>query len=291
MIKTTQLIISFLLLQISMNSTAHQPVMDMAPRWSEGYGFQIRHESYGSDKLMNGSNEIDNPLGLERHVRKTWLEGVYTFNRSVRATFKLPYVNQDRTKNINETGIKQSSNGIGDLVLGLPLKYVRNKRAFTDNFGFTPSLRIPTGSSSDDFAISDGSVDVGMSFSYSSESPKFYTMIDLFYWINTEGEDGMRTGNELGLDINLAYHPFHSNETNSGVFIMWDFTARINQDPNAVNRTTASGGQRLQTGPILVLYKDNIMFRTEYKHLIYEDIDTISNSRGSEFSIGIGITF
>ena len=116
-------------------------------------------------------------------------------------------------------------------------------------------------------------------------------MIDLFYWINTEGEDDMLTGNELGLDINLGYHPFHSNETNSGVFVMWDFTARINQDPNAANRTTATGGQRLQTGPILVLYKDNIMFRTEYKHLLYEDISTISNSRGSEFSIGIGITF
>ena len=61
---------------------AHQPVMDMAPRWSEGYGFQLRHEQFGSDDLMRGSDSIDNPLGFERYVDTTWLEGVYTFKRS-----------------------------------------------------------------------------------------------------------------------------------------------------------------------------------------------------------------
>jgi len=25
---------------------AHQPVMDMAPRWEEGYGFQLRHDRF-----------------------------------------------------------------------------------------------------------------------------------------------------------------------------------------------------------------------------------------------------
>jgi hypothetical protein len=32
---------------------AHQQVMDMAPRWSGGYGFQIRYESYGSDLTIH----------------------------------------------------------------------------------------------------------------------------------------------------------------------------------------------------------------------------------------------
>jgi hypothetical protein len=32
---------------------AHQPVMDMAPRWSGGYGFQIRYESFGSDLTIH----------------------------------------------------------------------------------------------------------------------------------------------------------------------------------------------------------------------------------------------
>ena len=275
----------------SFSALAHQPVMDMAPRWSEGFGFQVRYENFGSDDLMDGDSEISNPLGLKRYVKTLWLEGVYTFDRSIRATFKLPYIDQSRTKNIVGVGVRQSNSGIGDLVIGLPLKHYRNKRAFTDNFSITPSIRVPTGSSSGDFPISDGSVDLGISFSYSSESPKYYTLIDLFYWLNTEGKNGMHEGDELALDINLGYHPFHSNETNSGVFVMWDVTARYNDDPSSATLTTATGGQRLQMGPVLVLYKDNIMLRTEYKHLIYEKTSGISNSRGSEFSIGLGITF
>ena len=39
---------------------AHQPVVDMAPRWNGGYGFQTRVEHANSDTI-------------------TWLEGVYTF--------------------------------------------------------------------------------------------------------------------------------------------------------------------------------------------------------------------
>ena len=37
---------------------AHQPVMDMAPRWSGGYGFQIRHESFGSDRMINDNDML-----------------------------------------------------------------------------------------------------------------------------------------------------------------------------------------------------------------------------------------
>lgn len=276
---------------ISLSVSAHQPVMDMAPRWSEGIGFQVRYQNYGSNELMDGGSEISNPLGLKRYVETTWLEGVYTFDRSIRATFKLPYVDQLRTKNINGVGIRQSNSGLGDLILGLPLKYYRNKRAFTDNFSFTPSLRLPTGTSSGIFPISDGSVDLGLSFSYSSESPKYYTLVDLFYWLNTEGEHDMHEGDELGLDINLGYHPYHSNDSNAGIFVMWDITARYYDNPNNATLTTASGGQRLQMGPVLVLYKDNLMFRAEYKELFYEKTSGISHSRGPEFSIALGITF
>ncbi len=270
---------------------AHQPVMDMAPRWDDGYGFQVRYESYGSDTLLDDDSEVANPLGLKRYVNKTWFEGVYTFDRAIRVTFKLPYILQRRTKNINGTAVRQRNSGIGDLVLGIPLKYYRNRKAFTENFSFTPSIRLPTGSSSGDFALSDGSIDYGFSLSYSSESPKYYTLFDLYYWLNTEGDRGMHEGDELALDINLGYHPYHNNDNNSGVFTMLDISARYNDDPASATLTTASGGQRVQMGPVLVLYKDNIMFRTEYKHLVYEKTSGISNARGNEFMIGLGVTF
>jgi len=280
-----------LLILSTYGSRADQPVMDMAPRWEKGYGFQIRQEFYGSDKLLDGNDEIDNPLGLERYVSKLWLEGVYTFNRSVRATFKLPFVYQRRVKDINGAAVEQKNSGLGDLILGVPLKYYRNKGSYTDNFGITPSLRIPTGDSSGDFPISDGSWDFGLSISHSWETPKFYSTAELFYWKNTTGTNNMKSGDEFGLEIDLGYHPYHNNITNSGMFVMWDVIARHNGRPNEANLTTFTGGQLIQSGPILVLYKNNVMFRAEFKYPFYEDVDGISNSRGPELNIGIGITF
>ena len=284
---------------ITLPTRAHQPVMDMAPRWSNGFGFQVRHEFYGSDTLMDGNSEIDNPLKLERYVRRTSFEGVYTFDRAKRVTFKIPYVEQDRIKNVGGKGIKQRNTGYGDLVLGVPLKRYRNMKANTSNFGVTPSIRIPTGNSSGNFPISDGSWDVGLSVAYSAEGfpleafqrLNLYQMYDLFYWHNSKGTNGNHEGDEFGLDINVGFKPYHNDNTNTGLFIMWDVTARYNGEPGARTLTTASGGQRIQTGPILVLYKDNIMFRSEYKYPVYENSSNVSNSRGHEINIGIGITF
>ena len=199
---------------------AHQPVMDMAPRWAGGYGFQIRDESTGSSEVLNGSSEIDNPLGLERYVDKTWFEGVYTFDSSKRVTFKLPYIEQKQTIDNGGVAVQQENSGWGDLILGVPLKRYWNKEDETGNLSFTPSLRLPTGSTSGDYPLGDGSVDLGLSFAYSKSTPKTTLLADLFYWIDTEGEDNVQAGNELGLDLNLGYHPYHNNENNSGVFVM-----------------------------------------------------------------------
>ena len=98
------------LLCLSSKAFAHQPVMDMAPRWADGYGVQTRVEHFDSQTT-------------------TWFEGVYTWDRSIRGTFKLPY----------------SGGEVGDLILGLPLKKYRNEGARTANWSITPSIQFPRG--------------------------------------------------------------------------------------------------------------------------------------------------
>jgi hypothetical protein len=66
------LLITFFTLNVlSTGVSAHQPVMDMAPRWKGGYGFQVRQELRFSDTLLDGASEIDNPLGRKRRVNTT----------------------------------------------------------------------------------------------------------------------------------------------------------------------------------------------------------------------------
>lgn len=208
------------MLGLSSPSLAHQPVMDMAPRWSDGYGVQTRVEHFNNQTT-------------------TWLEGVYTWDKSVRATFKLPY----------------HDGKLGDVIFGVPLKKYTNDGAKTSNWSVTPSVQLPTGDS--------GEWDTGLSLSYSSETPSFYQLYDLYSW-----------GDRTGLDINAG---FAFPGKGSGTFALWD-----------VSVLTSGDGDRIQSGPVLVHFRKNVMFRAEYKALVYE---RDSDWSGSQFSLAIGIVY
>jgi hypothetical protein len=274
---------------LSLPALAHQPVMDMAPRWKGGWGFQLRHEHYGSDKLLSGDSEADNPLGRDKSVDITWLEGIYTFRREVRFSIKVPYVDQSRTAVRDGAAVTERGSGLGDIVIGMPLKRYTNERSATSNVAVTPSIRLPTGSSSGAYPVGDGSTDVGLSFSASWEKADLYQYYDLFYWKNGDGDQGIEQGDEIGFDANIGWHPYHDNLTNTGVFVMLDLSARHEERGRDVHGVT--GGDRLSTGPVLVWYRGGIMVRAEYKTPLHEKMEGVQVSRGNEFNVGIGFVF
>ncbi|MBL4888866.1 MAG: transporter [Candidatus Lindowbacteria bacterium] len=269
---------------------AHQPVMDMAPRWKGGYGFQTRYESRYSDKRLNGSAEVANPSALNKRVSKVWLEGIYTHTRELRFTAKLPYIDQRRTVVENGQRVEQTGTGMGDLVLGIPLKKYHNLKSSTGSNSITPSIRFPTGSTSDPYPVSDGSTDFGISVSVQRENRKTYRNYDLFYWVNTSGKRGIDKGNVLGMDINLGYHPYHDNNKNQGIFVMADIAARHEQ-MGRDDRGSITGGQRLSIGPVFVVYRNNFMARAEYRMPIYEKVKGTQLSHGPRLNLGAGLTF
>jgi len=273
---------------------AHQPVMDMAPRWKDGFGFQIRQESINSDQLVRGSSDIDNPSGRRNKVKTTWLEGIYTFRRELRLSLKIPYVDQQRTIIQGGSPLEQSGSGLGDVVVGLLLKRYTNETSATSNIAITPSIRFPTGATSDDYPVGDGSTDFGLSFSASFEQANLYQYYDLFYWKNNQGERGIDQGDEIGFDANIGWHPYHDNLKNQGVFLMVDLSARYQKrglSSAGIGGAGITGGRRLSLGPVFVGYRKGVMFRAEYKYPVYEYLFDSQVSHGPEVNIGIGFVF
>ncbi len=268
---------------------AHQPVMDMAPRWQGGWGFQVRNEYRFSDELLSGDSDVSNPQGRERKVNTTWLEGVYTFKRELRLTAKIPWLEQSRVSVVNGAAVKQTGSGIGDSILGLQIKHYYNREASTGNFGLTPSIRIPTGGTSGAYPVGDGSWDVGLSASFSAEMAHLYQFYDVFYWYNSEGNRGINRGDDVGLDVNIGVHPYHNNRYNMGLFVMGDLSARYEGRGNDTAGTT--GGKRISLGPVLVGYWNNLMLRTEVKFPVYESVRGTQVGRGIDFNVGLGVTF
>lgn len=278
-----------LLTLVALAADAHQPVMDMAPRWVGGYGVQARYELQFSDKILDGDKKTSNPGNRERIVHTTWIEGIYTWKREARLTFKLPIVDQERDSRVDGSLVKQRGSGVGDLIVGVPLRKYWNFPGSTANIGLTPSLRVPTGATGASFPVGDGSTDFGLSISAIGENPFWYTLVDVFWWKNSNGKRGINQGDVLGLDFNLGIHPYHDNVRNLGAFVMVDLEARFEE--RGVDTGGTTGGTRTTLGPVLVGYWNNVMLRSEVKFPVYEKVLGTQFSRGAKFSIGIGVTF
>ncbi len=206
---------------LSASALAHQPIMDMAPRWNNGYGVQTRVEHFNSKTTA-------------------WLEGVYTFKPAVRMTLKIPYEDSE----------------IGNAIFAVPLKRYFNEGAFTSNWSITPSVRMPTGKGND--------WDAGLSLSYSSETPGFYQLYDLY-----------TLDDKVGLDINVGR--VFPDGKGSAWFALWDITA-----------VDSDSGQRVLTGPVAVYFRQNLVLRAEYKLPAY---DHDNDWKGNYISFGVGLVY
>jgi hypothetical protein len=287
--KIKLLLAIFFLFGLSPISFADQPVMNEAPRWSGGWGFQVRHLHRSSDKLLEGDDEVSNPLDLDRRVDTTWLEGVYTFDRSKRITVKIPWVDQRRTTNVGGQAVRQHSNGLGDIIIGTPLRKYINYKSWTSNFSLTPSIKLPTGEKAGSYPISDGSTDLGLSLSYSAESPKWFGSVDFFRWFNLHGRNNQHQGNETGIDLTLGMIVYHNGKTSSGAQIQMDMGYRHKEDGFSLAGNNA--GDRLMIGPAFNFFRGPFYFRTVYSFPVYEYAQTQSVSYGHEWDVGIGVVF
>lgn len=272
---------------------AHQPVMDMTPRWRGGYGFQFRYETLVRDRLIQDGNFVSNPFGIYLKSSTLWLEGVYTFTREHRITFKIPYLVERALLEKDGQLRELSASGAGDIILGFQNKYYFNKSNYTGNFSFTPSIFLPTGSTSGELSLGRGTVDYGVSLSASVEMFKIYTYLDLFSQFRTKGSDGTRPGNVIAFDMDLGVHPYHSMEENLGIFLMMSLNGRqFGQDRLPTGEENLnSGGRTFEIAPTFVFYWNNMMLRAQYHVPVYRDLNGTQLTETSKLNIGIGFVF
>ena len=252
----------------------HQPVMDMAPRWAKGYGIQSWYE-HSNDETQTRKVE-------ENTVR---LEGVYTFTREHRITLKIPI----SSKSVTQNGQHSSFSYLGDAVIGFQNKLYFNEKKFTANLGLNPSIRIPT-RLGDDSSSPERNFGYSLSLSASVESFLWYGLIDFFYWGNTRSSDGTRPEDLFGFDLDIAYHPYHNNSLNIGLFLMMGFDGRFYQNNSTADQNLKKRSI-MQVVPTLVLYKDNVMLRSEYYIPVWQEKNQGLKADSFLFRLGVGVTF
>ena len=252
-----------------------QPIMNMMPRWDGGYGMQALAETIHRSDLKLGDVVVGK--GFSEDIELLHLQGVYTWDRSVRLTFKLPYIvsAQREVLGIDNQKEEQHNKGIGDLTLALPLKQYFNLSARSGNWSIVPQIIIPLGAadSADIYSVANRIWGSGISLGYETETYHWFFAASASAWAY---ESSM--SNQWGGSVDLGL------KSGDRLLYLWESDFKLDVEDAFI----------LSAGPaVYYRFSDTIHTRFEWKH---DFISRVSKrqaeyANGDRISFGIGFVF
>lgn len=268
-----KLLIIISLMLPSFSVFADQPIMNMMPRWDGGYGYQLRTEYIQRNDLLQGDEVV--AKGFSESIYKLHFEGVYTWDRSIRLTVKLPYVIEARREQLAAGNVKQveRSSKLGDMTLALPLKQYFNLDGRSGSWTFAPQLRVPTSSKSASYDIYDREWGVGAALGYEIETSDWFFSFGISRFVFEKDDP-----NEFHSSIDLGLN-FRDNAQ-----FLWETDFYSEND----------GSQAISAGPALYWrFSDVVHTRVEWKHDFKSRVgrNELDHGNGDVFSVGVGFVW
>ena len=266
---------SWALLSLTVTSglLADEPIMNMMPRWSGGWGVQTIMEHRTERDLLLGGEVANKGFGEEVNVLH--LEGVYTWRRAVRLTAKLPYVLNARREMPDGSGGKmiQRDQGLGDLTLALPLKKYFNLDGRSGSWSFKPMLRVPL-AGEDEYEIYDDAWGAGLGLSYEFETYRMFFFVGTSGWLYREDKP---FESQSSLDLGYKFEAKGSNGA-----ILWESDFQYKDD----------GSETLLAGPAFYWNLNDLThMRLEWKHDFHDRQGVLDHGNGDAFKLSIGWVF
>lgn len=251
----------------SISLRADQPIMNMMPRWDGGYGWQVLYESIERSKLMQGSVLVD--ADKSETIDLVHLQGVYTWDRSIRMTVKIPYVLSAQRENLD--GTIERDQGLGDIKVALPLKQYFNLNGRTGSWTFAPQVVIPT-SEVDQYNIYSGVWGGGLSVGYETETYDWFFAVGASYWTYEKEPD------YSALNLDFGINPYDNMQ------ILLENDYHYKND----------GARRLSVGPS-IYFRQNLQthWRLEFKkdYFVSAGKTAVDHVNETKISLGVGFVF
>ena len=178
---------------LSSAAYAEQPIFGEMPRWDGGYGVQVI-QIYRDQEIRDD----DQGTTFERSVHFTRIDGVYTWDKSVRLTAKLRIIDH-----VTESGhTLQPLRGLSALTLALPLKEYFNLDGRSGSFTIAPQVFVP-------FKGANMGIDypfyqagrAGLGIGYETESYHYHFGTSASAWL-VYSEDTPMYSAEIGAGLN-----------------------------------------------------------------------------------------
>lgn len=251
---------------------ADQPIMNMMPRWDGGFGVQVLQEFKHNSRLLDGKRTVASDLSEDLHIAH--LQGVYTWDRSVRLTVKIPYlIEAEREVMRGGERIVQRDSGLGDATVALPLKKYFNEDGYSGSWTFAPQVRVPLDHQNDDYEFFDGAWGNGLSLGYEVENFRTFFAGGVSGW-TFYGDEPTEWHAHIDLGLNFL--------DRGQALIETDYHAE------------SDGTRTLMSGPALYWrFTDLIHSRIEYKQAVSDDQGDGPADHGDSqvFKVGLGFVY
>jgi hypothetical protein len=252
---------------------ADQPVFNEMPRWDNGWGVQMVEEYRRENELLLGRNSVGSNLSEEVHILH--VEGVYTWDKAIRLTAKLPFVIDARRELLDDAGgkIVQHDSGVGDLTLAVPIKKYFNLDGRSGSWTLAPQIRIPL-SGDDSYEIYDGEWGQGLSLGYETETYRWLFSVGTTAWTYF-GKEPFESFSSLKVGRN-----FSAFESSGHIKFQ---TLYHYEDDNS---------STLSVGPALFYsFSDSIHGQAQWLVDVYDRQGTLDHGRGNTIKLGIAYVY
>lgn len=243
------------------------------PRWDNGWGVQVVEERRSESDLLLGETLVG--AGLTEDVHIMHVEGVYTWDKSIRMTVKLPYV-LDATRELPDLDggkLIQRDEGWGDMTLALPLKRYFNLDGRSGSWTFAPQLRVPL-AGKDEYEIYDQVWRPGVSVGYETETYKHIFAIGASSWASTEN---LPSKSSVSIDMGINVRLFKS----SG-HLKWETDFYYEGD----------GSETLMIGPKLYWkFTDAIHGQIMFKKDVHDRSGVLDHGNGRLLKLGLAFVY
>ena len=266
---------SLLLVAITQCAYGDQPIFNEMPRWKNGWGVQAVYEQRSEDDLLLKNDKAGR--GLEEQVDILHMEGVYTWDKSIRMTLKIPYV-LDAEREVPTKGgavETQKDSGLGDITLALPLKKYFNLSSRSGSWTLAPQLRLPT-SEDDEYEIYDNEWGFGLGVGYETETSDFLFAIGAGVWtyLNEEPVEG-------SVNLDLAKN-----------WIIGKYSGHLKWENDLKWEDDGDGSLTYHSGPALYIrVTDTWHVRASYKVDVYDRQGSLDHGGGQQLTSGIAAVF
>ena len=258
-----------LVLSLAATTHAAQPVFDEMPRWKDGWGFQFIEEYRREGDLLSGDKVLGQ--GLREEVHLFHVEGVYTWDKSIRMTAKLPFVLHAQRELLD--GVLQEDRGVGDLTLALPLKSYFNLDGRSGSWTFAPQLRAPLGRP-DDYDVYDRAWAGGATLGYETETYRYHVGASATGWVHSGAPPDYAM---VVISVGVNVHALGS----SGHLKL-----------KTAARHEGDGSMTVSSGPtVYARFTDTVHGQVEWKHDFHDRPGTIDHGNGETFRLGVGFVF